>query len=211
MVLMKEVNMWHRAGIAIASLGLVLGLSVPMAFAQSEDDLNQELMDAQSREAYLAAVAKLSPQERRDRAVTRVNSMKKSEKGVEKLRKNELKEGQEISKINCINDKLSLIKGHINVSEKAYISMDEATKSNDTSSITHHYTLIAVSYQKVNKLAEDAGLCVGKQTNVTETGDSSREEASDVVDVEPVLPGGYTQLEDIFGDIYDTTGLTPLR
>lgn len=203
--------MWHRAGIAIAALGLVLGLSVPMASAQSEDDLNQEIMDAQSREAYLAAVAKLSPQERRDRAVKRVNSMKKSEKSVEKLRKDELKEGQEISKINCINDKLSLIKGHINVSEKAYISMDEATKSNDSSSITHHYTLIAVSYQKVNQLADDAGLCVGKQTNVTETGRSEISEAPDVVPIEPVLPGGYTQLEDIFGDIYDTTGLTPLR
>ncbi len=203
--------MWHRAGIVVAALGAVLSLGLPAAVAQDDQDLNQELVDAKDREAYLAAVAKLSPAERRDNAVKRITLMKKSEKTVEGLREEERQNGQEISKIHCINDKLALIKVHINVSEKAYTSMDEAEQSNDVSSITHHYTLIAVSFQKVNQLTDDAGLCVGKQTNVTSEGLTTIVEDPEVVPVNPVLPGGYAQLEDIFGDIYDTTGLTPIR
>ena len=134
-----------------------------------------------------------------------------SETRVKNLRDEAREKGQEISKLNCINDKLSLIKGHVNLSEKSYIAMDEGEQKNDVNSISHHYILIALSAGKVSNLEDEALLCVGKSLNLDDSGASGAIEADDIVKVDPVLPGGYTQLEDIFGDIYDTTGLTPIR
>lgn len=179
--------------------------------AAGSDELNEELLDAQSREEFQQYVAKLSREQRRDNAVKRITAMKLAEKDIVKLREDERTGGQEISKLNCINDKLSLVKGHINVSDKAYIAMDEAEREGDTTTVTHHYTLVAVSYKKVSDLAQEARLCVGKQVEVSEDGLSIVTEDPRIVPVEPVLAGGYTQLEDIFSDIYDAIGLTPIR
>ena len=200
--------------VCLALCGALLLWSSPV-LAQKKvagaDDLNEELLDAQSREEFQQYVSKLSPQERRDKAVKRITAMKLAEKDVVGLREEERKNGQEISKLNCINDKLSLIKGHINVSDKAYIAMDEGEKKGDVTAVTHHYTLIAVSYKKVVDLEQEARLCVGKQVEVSEDGSTTVTVDPKVVPVEPVLPGGYTQLEDIFSDVYDAIGLTPIR
>ncbi len=198
--------MWRSRFVVVSAVCMVVGsFLAPTAFAQDE------LANAKSREAYIKAVMEKSPQQRKDESIKRINTMKASEKSVNGLRDEERENGQEITKLNCINDKLSLIKGHINLSEKAYLAMDEAEQKNDASSVGHHYTLIAVSYGKVADLEQEANLCVGKQNDISESGTSILIEADDIVPVDPVLPGGYTQLEDIFGDIYDTTGLTPIR
>ena len=202
--------MWRKF-ITTVSLSCLVGISVvPAAMAQVDSEDN-ELLKAESREKYLETVQKMSPSQRKDKSIKRINNMKKSETTVTNLRDEAREKGEEISKLNCINDKLSLIKGHVNLSEKAYIAMDEGEKVNDMNSVAHHYTLIAVSSGKVSNLQDEALLCVGKSLNIDDSGASGAIEADDIVKVDPVLPGGYTQLEDIFGDIYDTTGLTPIR
>lgn len=202
--------MWRKF-ITTVSLSCLVGISVvPVATAQVGGD-DDELLKAESREKYLEKVKKMSPAQRKDKSIKRINKMKKSEGRVTGLRDEAREKGEEISKLNCINDKLSLIKGHVNLSEKAYIAMDEGEQKSDMNSVSHHYTLIAVSAGKVSNLEDEALLCVGKSLNIDDSGASGAIESEDIVKVDPVLPGGYTQLEDIFGDIYDTTGLTPIR
>ena len=182
-------------------------VSPTLASAQAEaDELDQEMMN-ESREAYMAKVASYSQEKRKDDSVKRINRMKALEERIMEL----LDGVDDFERINCINDKLALVKGHINVSERAYGAMLEGEQAGDIDKVVHHYVLIAVSSSKVQKLADEATLCVPQTNNATEQGSRLIEVSPEVVPIDPVLPGGYTQLEDLFDDLYDTTGLTPIR
>jgi hypothetical protein len=192
--------------------GLVLG-APSSAFAQEEEDPLDELSAQEmqeSREAFEQRVRQMDSATRKERSLKRIKKMEQVVNQTEQLLKKARDKDQDVRKLNCINDKFISMKGFLKVSENSYTSLREAESKNDEEAITHHYILIAVSYKRVLDLGRDAQMCVGQVDEVPEEGVARFEEDPDIVPVDPVLPGGYVDLVEIFDDVVDPTKVPPL-
>lgn len=211
--------------LSLMSWVVALTLAIPSAaFAQDEDldeELGRALLEGQgaegdaggqeAREAFKKAVLSMDADTRKDRSLRRIKSMRESRDATDELLQNTRDADQvDFKKLNCINDKLIAIKGFLKVSESSYAELVKAEQERDSESIAHYYTLIAVGYSKVGDLERDARMCVGAVTDVSEAGQSSYTSDPEVVPLDPVLPGGYVELEEAFGDIFDPVKLPPL-
>lgn len=65
----------------------------------------------------------------------------------------------DFDKLNCLNDKLTTIKGFLVVSEQ---SLDKLEKADDKTDAAHQYQLIAIANDKVQNLAVEARSCAGE-------------------------------------------------
>ena len=119
---------------------------------------------------------------------------------------------KDIRKLNCIADKAMTMKGYIKVSEESYTSLSAASNSQpeDTDAAAHHFILIAVAYNRVPTLTTDAKLCVGQQEDASEESKLDVRKDKDIVPLDPVLPGGYLGIDEVFGVILDPTKIEPL-
>jgi hypothetical protein len=85
----------------------------------------------------------------------------------------EARAAKDIVQLNCINEKLTQIKGLLKISENASVKMYEAISSNQADIINHEYTKISVAHQRCVTLGAEAEQCVGEiavytgQTEVT--------------------------------------------
>jgi len=84
------------------------------------------------------------------------------------------KKQKDIIKLNCVNDKLVQVKGHLAVGDQALASLNEAVAKNDDGGRQQEYTKVTILFQKVLLLTTEAKNCVGEDlsyvgaTSVTE-------------------------------------------
>ena len=107
-------------------------------------------------------VANLSPEEKVDRAVEKIDGMKTTLTETGELLERVRSEERDIQKLNCINEKSAAIKGYVKVSEQSFEGLKQAVTGKDDRAQTHHYTLIAISGEKVTGLGEEARVCAGE-------------------------------------------------
>ncbi len=107
-------------------------------------------------------VANLSPEEKVERAVEKVDGMKVVLDSTSELLEKVRKEERDILKLNCINEKSAAIKGFVKVSEQSFGSLKTSVGKKDVQSQNHYYTLIAISGQKVGGLGDEARVCAGE-------------------------------------------------
>jgi hypothetical protein len=110
----------------------------------------------------------------------------------------EARAAKDIVQLNCINEKLTQIKGLLKISENASVKMYEAIAGNQQDIIDHEFTKITVAHQRSVTLGAEAEQCVGEiavytgQTEVTvEIDDDIREDdptAPPPVGPAPVIP-----------------------
>ncbi|MCB9655228.1 MAG: hypothetical protein H6729_13995 [Deltaproteobacteria bacterium] len=81
---------------------------------------------------------------------------------------------------NCVDEKLTQIKGLLRISEEASVKMYEAIAGNIEDLINHEFTKIAVAHQRTKTLRAEAEQCVGESS--VYSGDTDVE-----VDVDPDL------------------------
>ena len=74
----------------------------------------------------------------------------------------ETRKEKDIIKLNCVNDKVTAIKGLIKVSELGSIAFKEAIVKNDKGTMENEFTKISISYQKVKQLQAEAEACIGE-------------------------------------------------
>ncbi|MEE8409957.1 MAG: hypothetical protein V3T05_10145 [Myxococcota bacterium] len=72
------------------------------------------------------------------------------------------REERDVVKLNCINEKLTAIKGLLRISEQADVSMQEALARRNPEVAQHEYEKIAISVSKCEQLFAESEACVGE-------------------------------------------------
>ncbi len=96
----------------------------------------------------------------------------------------EARRAKDVVKLNCVNEKLTQIKGLLRISEQADIALQEAVARRESTSSEHEYTKLVIAQQKVSQLRSEAEACIGQLAFRTD------ENLSVEVEEPKNLPGG---------------------
>lgn len=91
------------------------------------------------------------------------------------------KKNRDVIKLNCVNDKLMQVKGHMKVAGDSMASLQTAVKANDDGARAHEYTRMTILFQKVTVLGTEAESCVGE--DVSYIGPTKND-----VEIDPSIP-----------------------
>jgi hypothetical protein len=70
-------------------------------------------------------------------------------------------------KLNCVNDKLVQIRGHVAITEQTMTALNEAMARGNEGERQHEFTRMTILYQKVTVLGTEAENCVGEEPSYT--------------------------------------------
>jgi hypothetical protein len=98
----------------------------------------------------------------------------------------EARNTKDVVKLNCVNEKLTQIKGLLRISEQADVALQEAVAKRESSSADHEYTKVTIARQKVEQLRSEAEECIGQLAFQTD------ENLNVEVEVPDNLPGDET-------------------
>lgn len=73
----------------------------------------------------------------------------------------EARASKDVVKLNCVNERLTNIKGLLRISEQADIGLQEAVAKKEAQSADHEYTKVTIARQKIEQLKAEAEQCVG--------------------------------------------------
>src|SRR5688572_27228798 len=68
----------------------------------------------------------------------------------------EARNTKDVVKLNCVNEKLTQIKGLLRISEQSDVALQEAVAKKEASSAEHEYTKVMIARQKVDQLRAEA-------------------------------------------------------
>ena len=71
-------------------------------------------------------------------------------------------EGADFVIINCVSEKISAIKGFVNVSEQSFRNLQESLARGEMADARHQFSLIVIASQKVEGLGMEADQCAGE-------------------------------------------------
>ncbi|MBL8949509.1 MAG: hypothetical protein JNK82_01940 [Myxococcaceae bacterium] len=74
----------------------------------------------------------------------------------------EARNSRDVVKLNCVNEKLTQVKGLLRISELADVAMQEAIAKKEDSSALHEYTKTSIATSKVTQLRAEAEQCLGQ-------------------------------------------------
>lgn len=100
----------------------------------------------------------------------------------------EARNSKDVVKLNCVNEKLTQIKGLLRISEQSDVQLQEAVARKETATAEHEYTKVTIARSKVAQLRAEAEECIGQLAFRTD------ENLSVEVDVPDLLPGDPTQM-----------------
>lgn len=104
---------------------------------------------------------KLTDAEKLSRSSAIVAKMRETLKEVlQKL--TEAREQKDVVKLNCVNEKLTQVKGFIKIGEQADLALQEAVAKSDSGGADHEYTKVEIAGQRVAQLRADAEACIGQ-------------------------------------------------
>jgi len=69
---------------------------------------------------------------------------------------------RDVVKLNCVNEKLSAVKGLLRISEQSDVTMQEALARHDPESAAHEFEKIAIAERKCEFLLAECEACVGE-------------------------------------------------
>lgn len=91
-------------------------------------------------------------------AVTRMRAVLSEVLG----RLEEARATKDVVKLNCVNEKLTLVKGLLRISEQSDVALQEAVAKKDTTSAEHEYSKVSIAKGKVEQLRGEAEQCIGQ-------------------------------------------------
>lgn len=97
----------------------------------------------------------------------------------------EARASKDVVKLNCVNEKLTNIKGLLRISEQADVSLQEAIAKREEQQAAHEYAKVTIARQKIDQLKAEAEQCVGMLA--FETGETrvTVEEPQDLPQLDP--------------------------
>jgi len=69
---------------------------------------------------------------------------------------------KDVVKLNCVNEKLTQIKGLLRISEQSDVNLQEAVARKETATAEHEYTKVTIARSKVDQLRNEAEECIGQ-------------------------------------------------
>jgi len=106
----------------------------------------------------------LSPQETQAQARDYYKKMQETQRRVTQLQA-KAKKDKDMVKLNCVNDKLTQLKGHMTVTDQSMSSLSIDIAKRDDTSRQHEFTRITILYQKVVTLGTEAEQCIGEDVS----------------------------------------------
>ena len=69
---------------------------------------------------------------------------------------------KDVVKLNCVNEKLTQVKGLLRISEQSDVALQEAVSKKDSTAAEHEYSKISIAKNKVGQLRTEAEQCIGQ-------------------------------------------------
>jgi len=69
---------------------------------------------------------------------------------------------KDVVKLNCVNEKLTQVKGLLRISEQSDVALQEAVSKKDSTAAEHEYSKVAIARNKVDQLRTEAEQCIGQ-------------------------------------------------
>ena len=69
---------------------------------------------------------------------------------------------KDVVKLNCVNEKLTQVKGLLRISEQSDVALQEAVAKKDTTAAEHEYSKVSIAKGKVEQLRGEAEQCIGQ-------------------------------------------------
>lgn len=69
---------------------------------------------------------------------------------------------KDVVKLNCVNEKLTQVKGLLRISEQSDVALQEAVGKKDTTAAEHEYSKVSIARSKVDQLRGEAEQCIGQ-------------------------------------------------
>ena len=69
---------------------------------------------------------------------------------------------KDVVKLNCVNEKLTQVKGLLRISEQSDVALQEAVAKKDTTAAEHEYSKVSIARGKVDQLRSEAEQCIGQ-------------------------------------------------
>ena len=91
-------------------------------------------------------------------AVTRMRAVLSEVLG----RLEEARATKDVVKLNCVNEKLTQVKGLLRISEQSDVALQEAIGKKDTTAAEHEYSKVSIAKGKVEQLRGEAEQCIGQ-------------------------------------------------
>jgi hypothetical protein len=140
-------------------------LVVVLSLSWSTAVFAQAVQDGQAKDSGAAVdfdrATKMSDSDKLSTASIYVGEMRSVLSTVLGLLK-EARAEKDVIKINCVNEKLTNIKGLIRISEQADVTLQEAVAKGERDTAAHEFHKIAISHQKIKVLKTEAEQCVGE-------------------------------------------------
>ena len=95
----------------------------------------------------------------------------------------------DVVKLNCVNEKLTQIKGLLRISEQADVALQESVARREGAAAEHEFTKVTIAAQKVDLLRTEAESCIGQLAFRTD--DQQQVELTEptyVPETDPALP-----------------------
>jgi len=105
--------------------------------------------------------SRLTPRQMVDRSERYIDEMRKLLKEVLKILANARQE-KDVVKLNCVNEKVTQVKGLLRVSEQSSINLQEDVAKQEIDDARHEYLKVAIAREKVQQLRAYAEQCIGQ-------------------------------------------------
>jgi len=69
---------------------------------------------------------------------------------------------KDVVKLNCVNEKLTQVKGLLRISEQSDVALQEAVAKKDSTTAEHEYSKVSIAKTKVEQLRGEAEQCIGQ-------------------------------------------------
>ena len=140
--------MSHRPALLVA----VLLLGVGFARAQGPAKPATTTLEKASEVADKEKISRSSA------AVTRMRSVLSEVLG----RLEEARATKDVVKLNCVNEKLTQVKGLLRISEQSDVALQEAVARKDATAAEHEYSKVTIAKGKVEQLRNESEQCIGQ-------------------------------------------------
>jgi hypothetical protein len=140
----------------LGSSAAVIALLGTTAFAASNDDPNVGIDFRKN--------VNLTPQETLTQSKDYYKKMQDVQKRVLLLQA-KAKKDKDVVKLNCVNDKLTQMRGHQVVTDQSMTALNTALTRGDDQARLHEFTRLSILYQKVVTLGTEAEQCIGEDVS----------------------------------------------
>jgi hypothetical protein len=140
---------------SIAAIGFALiGASAAFAAVGDSGDLGIDFRKSIT----------LSPQETEAQAKDYYKKMLETQRHVQTLQ-TKAKKDKDMVKLNCVNDKLMQLRGHMKVTDQSMSTLSIDVAKGDDTARQHEFTRMTILYQKVVTLGAEAEQCIGEDVS----------------------------------------------